>query len=373
MAYMANNKESLLHQFITSLGEVMGIKLVQQQLEVPFNSKEGRRSLDAELTVQMPSGDESAVAVEVLSAAYPRDVRLAAHRLGAYKAAHEGSEETLQFVIADHLSAGSRKALREAGINYYDSSGTLYFHHHTWLVDVERTSKERKPRRPSTLFTGAREQVIHALLMHWKATEGREFISGAELAIMAKTSTYTVSLAMQEMERQDWVESIGKGPTLRRRVRDAAGLLDAWVAAWQQRREIVTRWYTYAPGAGGVVDLLLQRLADHDGWALTGAAAANTVVPHLTHVDRAEVIVPSGKSEAWARELKLSRAEKGSNVIFIEREGASLMFLDEHPERPGSRLASHFIQYLDLLDYYGRNKELAEEFRRRALNIEARK
>ena len=102
---------------------------------------------------------------------------------------------------------------------------------------------------------------------------------------------------------------------------------------------------------------------------VTGAAAANTVVPHLTSVDRVQVIVPLGQAEVWGQEFNLKRVDKGANVVFIERAGASLMFLDEHPERPGSRFASRFIQYLDLLDNYGRNKELAAEFRHRALKI----
>jgi hypothetical protein len=42
------------------------------------------------------------------------------------------------------------------------------------------------------------------------------------------------------------------------------------------------------------------------------------------------------------------------------------------PERPGLRFASRFIQHLDMLDGYGRDKELAEEFRRRALRVEPR-
>jgi hypothetical protein len=82
--------------------------------------------------------------------------------------------------------------------------------------------------------------------------------------------------------------------------------------------------------------------------------------------------VPPGQAETWAEQLQLKRAERGSNVVLVEREGASLLFLDEHPERPGSRFASRFIQYLDMLDGYGRDKELAEEFRRRALRMESR-
>jgi hypothetical protein len=370
---MDNLEGHLLQEFVAALLHATKAEVLDKQLEVPFDSEEGRRRLDARFGVRMPTGEDLVVAVEVLRDVYPRDVRMTVHQLWAYENALESNRDTLLFIVADHLSPGAKKALRDAGINYYDSSGTMYFQHRTWLIDVERSPKERPTRRPSSVFTGAREQVVHALLHHWWTSKGKDFISGAELAAEAATSTYTVSLTMQELERHDWVESSGKGPTQRRRLRDAAGLLDAWGLAWQQRREVVTRWYAYAPGAGGIVDFLLWRLAKRQDWALTGAAAANAVLPYLTHVDRAEVIVPPGTGEQWAKDLKLSQAEKGPNVIFIERKGASLMFLDEHPERPDSRFASRFIQYLDLLNNYGRNKELAEEYRQEVLKIEPRK
>ena len=319
--------------------------------------------------LKTPNGKQYEIVLEALRDAYPRNVRFASEHLSAYNQAQKKDEEAIPFVIAEHLSPGSREFLRKLGINYYDTSGTLYFHHLTWLIDVEKAPKSRPTRRPAVLFTGAREQVIHAVLMHWNTTKGKEFISGADLAALAATSTYTVSQTMQELERQDWVESVGKGPTQRRRLRAPADLLDAWATAWQQRREAVTRCYAYASHPAGIVDTMIERLSGHENWAITGAAAANTVLPYLTRVDRVEIIIPPGTSDGWTRDLKLSRAEKGSNVILIERKGASLMFLNKHPERKDSFFASPFVQYLDLLDNYGRNQDLANEYRHRVLDI----
>jgi hypothetical protein len=55
----------------------------------------------------------------------------------------------------------------------------------------------------------------------------------------------------------------------------------------------------------------------------------------------------------------LKSAERGGNVILIEREGASLLFRNAVTEYP-SHFVSPFIMYLDLLSGLGRNKELAE-------------
>jgi hypothetical protein len=366
---MTNKSELLLEEFSVAFEHATGLVLSHRQLEVPFDSHGAKRRLDARFSLKIPHGKQYEIALEALADAYPRNVRFASEHLAAYNHSRKKDDAAIPFVIAEHLSPGSRAFLRGHGINYYDASGTLYFHHLTWLIDVEKAPKSRPPRRPTALFSGAREQVIHAALMHWHTNQDNPFISGADLAALAATSTYTVSETMQELERQDWIESVGKGPTQRRRLRAPAGLLDAWAAAWQQRRETVTRCYAYAPPPGGIVDTMIERLAGRHDWAITGAAAANTVLPYLTRVDRVEIMVPPGMSQVWANDLKLSQAEKGSNVILIERKGASLMFLDEHPARKDSRYASPFIQYLDLLDNYGRNKELANEYRRRVLDL----
>lgn len=371
---MTNQTADLLDQFVADLRDATSIALVHQETEVLAG--DNRTRLDARLQMKLPIGDEVELAVEVLKAGYPRDVRLAVQQLLNYQAARVDRLIPMELVVvADYLSPGSRKELKEAGINYYDSTGSMHFKHRTYLAVIERNQQDRPARKAQNLFTGAREQVVHALLEHWRLTkdltnmsDNPEYISGAELAKQAQTSQYTVSLLMQALEREDWVETIGKGPAQRRRLAKPASLLDAWAAAWTSRRESVTRWYTYSPQSN-LTDMVLSLLSERQDWALTGAAAANAVVPHLTNVDRVQVIVPPGKAEAWGKDLQFKQVEKGANVVFIERKGASLMFTDTHPERPGSRFASRFIQYLDLLDNYGRNKELAAEFRSRALNL----
>lgn len=367
---MSANDTALLDRFVAELEAATSMKLVRQDVEVPIPGDASSARLDARLRMGLPTEGEVELAVEVMRAGYPRDIRLAVLRLRAYQAARRESTTPLELcVLADYLSPGSRKELTQGGINYFDATGSMHFKHRTFLVIKDLAPSNRAPRRAVKLFSGAREQVIHALLEHWRRTGGKEYVSGTELASKAQTSTYSVSLTMQELEREDWVETVGKGPSQRRRVSNPAGILDAWAADWTSRRERVTRWYTYAPQSNPT-DMLLFRLAGKQDWALTGAAAANAVVPHLTSIDRVQVIVPPGKGETWGEEMNLKPVDKGANVVFIERAGASLMFLDEHPERPGSRFASRFIQYLDLLDSYGRNKELAAEFRRRALKVD---
>lgn len=235
--------------------------------------------------------------------------------------------------------------------------------------DAGKVVEVAESTRRESVFEGELEQVVHALLEHWRLAGGEAWVSCIDLAKMAGTAPSTVSTALQELEV--WVDATGSGPTRCCKVGRPEGLLDAWAQAWKQRlpNEKRTRCYAYAGGPGGIVNHMLERLSGRSGWAMTGAGAANALAPHLTSVDRVSIIVPPGVSKAWAAEFKLEPVDKGANVTFIERTGAPLMFLDSHPERPGSYFASRFVMYLDLLDGVGRNKELAAEFRCRELGM----
>lgn len=360
-----------METFITAFTSATGAKLLEHRSNVALDGEDGLRQFDAQLCVRLPGGRECLLMVKSIKTAYPRDVRLLIHQLTARRAAVADVDQFLPFVVAKAISPGSRSLLRDAGINYYDDSGSLYFRHRTWHIDIERAPVEPERRRPGSLFAGAREQVVHALFTHWHATGGEGYLSGNETAALAAVSPYTVSFTLQELERQDWVETTGAGPTQRRRICNATKLLDAWAADWTRRRETVTRWFAYSSARHDPLALLASQmaksLAGQGSWALTGAAAANALVPHLTVVDRATLIVPPGAGEVWAEELKLKPAAKGWNIAFVEREGASLMFTVDPSGKPGVRTASRFIQYLDLLDGVGRHKELAAEFRARAL------
>lgn len=367
---MDNLEISLLRDFTSSLQKATGFRTEHEEAEVQFGNDRRNARLDILVETKTPDGGSCMLAIAMKRIAYPRDVRMAISHLMEYRATVPHDTRVELCLVADTISPGSREALREAGINYYDKSGTLYFRHRTWLVDIERAPIPPARKKDIALFNGAREQVIHALLYHWYSKADEGYVTGGELSLLSHTSTYTVSSTMQALEQLDFVESKGSGPSQRRRLRDPAALLDAWAEEWNRRREVKTRWYTYAP-RGLITDRVIEGFVRHarQEWALTGAAAANAIIPRLTNVDRVEVIVQPGEAEQLASAIGLAQADKGSNVVMIERTGASLLFLDEHPERPHSRFASRFIQYLDLLNGYGRNKELAEEFRKHALKI----
>lgn len=369
---MAFTESLLADQFVDAFTAATTLRVVQRQDHVRFKDEAGRhREVDLLLHLQAPEGQAFALVVEIKQQLYPRDLRVITELLDACRvhvASGGGPSTVLQLVAAEHLSEGMRQELRQAGIHYFDASGTLHFRHGTRLVDIERAPVARPDRRIGSIFTGAREQVVHAVLHHWHLHGGTAAASGNELAGLAQTSIYTVSKTMHEMERQDWVSTEGAGPAQRRRLERPAALLDAWADEWKRRAEARTRWYVHA-APGRLPRLLADGLAGRDGWAVTGAAAANLLTPHLTRADRATVMVQPGRAEEVAEGLRLERADEGYNVTLVERSGAAWLFADEAPNVEGLRLASPFVQYLDLLDGVGRNKELADELRQRHLKI----
>jgi hypothetical protein len=294
--------------------------------------------------------------VETLRHAYPRDIREAVWKLDEYKLASR-QEGLITLVAAESLSPGARDLLRKRGIGYFERNGNLYLRWRQWLINIQRPEKASARKGITALFTDSREMVVHALLMHRK-----EWLTGSELAQMAHTSSYTCSVVLQELERREWCESSGAGRTLRRQLTKPRQLLDAWAEHWTKRKEQRSRWYVFAERPNLLL-MQLTRQIDQAGvsfdWAFTGTAAANVYAPLLTSVDTAEIIVKPGHAEQLAKTLHLKPADKGANVTLVERDGASLLFRDAHPEYP-SYFASPFILYLDLLDGRGRNKELAQ-------------
>lgn len=337
-----------------------GLETDKPVFDVPYRTDR----LDCLLHIASPYGHRR-LAIEMLRQGYPRDIRNAVWKLENFRKDNDESNDIILMVAAEHLSDGAKDELRHQKLAYFEASGTFYLRHKEWLIDIERPSSPAPRRSAFQLFTGAREQVILALLV-----ERNSFRSGLELAELSKTSTYTVSTVLAELERREWIESEGSGKTLRRRLSGATALLDAWVEAWIQHKDTRTKWHCFIANPTTVLDQLAVKIdaASLKGGIFTGAAAANRITPHLTRTDTIDLMIPPGEAERYAAALKMKPVDKGANVTLIERTGASILFLDE--ENPAkARLANPFILYLDLLDGRGRNKELADQLRLQELGI----
>lgn len=307
------------------------------------------------------------LAIEVTRSGYPRDVREGLWQLQNSDVAHRLSAEGVTLaILAEHLTTASREMLRKPGTAYFDMSGSLFLKVASAgiLIDIERPPIKPQARRAHSIFTSAREQVLHALLQ-----QGDTWSSGVEIASSAQASAFTVSQTVAELDRFDWIESRGSGPAVLRRLSQPGKLLDAWAAQWHSRNTSVSRWYRWSASTEDTLRLINQRVGDRSGILLTGAAAANQITPWLTSIDRVDLIVPPGSTDDIALALELKPAEQGSNFTLIERSGASTLFTQPGQANVPLSQASPYILYLDLLDGRGRNKELAQHLRETLLKI----
>lgn len=342
-------------ELCSRLDEIAEGRIKVQHIESDFANLPGVAfALDVDA-----DGSPVRIAVEALRYAYPRDVQGAVWKLDEFKHAynHERVDDLILLVAAESLSPGARDLLRKRGIGYFERNGNLNLKWRNWLINIERPDLPSVRREATSLFTGSREAVVHALLVN-----RYKWLSGGDLAAMAQTSPYTVSVVLQELERREWCESSGAGRTLRRRLNKPRELLAAWADQWTKRKEQRSNWYFFSERPNLLLTRLTAKIESSNpsfDWAFTGTAAANVYAPLLTSVDTAEIIVPPGEAEGIARDMQLKPAQKGANVVFVERDGASLLFRDAVPGHP-SYFVSPFIMYLDLLHGRGRNKELAD-------------
>ncbi|MET0106061.1 MAG: type IV toxin-antitoxin system AbiEi family antitoxin [Sedimenticola sp.] len=355
-SYRGAYEAELADQLRSALIEATGGQIVSSGLA--WEDSEHHR-LDLLLTLTV-GGESVDIAVEMLRNGYPRDIREAVWHLDEFRLSSGREHGLIPMVAAESLSPGAKELLRKRGIGYFERNGTLYLRWRHWLINIERPRRTSAKKKSAALFTDAREKVVHALLVH-----RNEWLTGSELAELAETSTYTCSKVLRELELREWCESSGAGRTLRRRLIQPEKLLDAWGEEWVSRKDTRSRWYVFANKPDALLMHLtyqIERAKITTPWAFTGAAAANVYAPLLTSTDTAEIIVSQGQAELLANALGLKPAEKGGNVTLVERDGASLLFRDLHPDYP-SYFASPFILYLDLLDGRGRNKELAQHVR----------
>ncbi|QCP48069.1 hypothetical protein FAZ95_02020 [Trinickia violacea] len=356
---------TLVDHFVRTFENATGAAIsIDRQFEVGFERPDGQRRLDLLLDVRMPDCDLT-LAVEILRQGYPRDVRNAVWQLSEYQLFAKDRGRIAAFVVAEALSPGARQVLREHGIGYFDSSGSLYMKIGDRLIDIDRPQKMSRTTRVTSIFRGAREQVVHTLLH-----EGNAWLTGLEIAERSATSVYTVSQTLRELEQLEWIVSEGNGRKQRRHLAQPGKLLDAWSESWTSREQTKTRYFMFAANPKQILTLVAERLSEAslENWALTGAAAANALSPLLTSVDTIDLIIPRGSTVNYTLALGLLPVDKGANVTLVERDGASTLFRQQPPDLP-AWFASPYIQYLDLQDGRGRNKELADALRSTVLKI----
>lgn len=359
MLHAQASERELIDQFLAAL---RSLPEVQAELE-----RVGSPELDAQLALDV-AGKPIHALVELRKAVYPRDVRQLVWRirdLARQQPAGESGIEPLAILVAESISPGAKELLRAERVGYYDSGGSLYLPARGAYLYVDRPPPKSLSRSMRSLFTGRRAQVLHGLLVRHQ-----DWFGVKDLAELTLVSPATASQVLSEMERLDWLESRGQGPSKQRHLREPAALLDAWVKQLGSiRLPALRRYFVPAMKSEGLVERLSQVCEAHGvEYAVSFEAAAQRYAPFLSAVlqVRCRLLAGSGGDAAIA-DLGARVVSEGANLAVIEAKSAGDLLFRERVG--GVWLASPVQVYLDLLRGEGRAKEMAEHLRRERIGF----
>lgn len=306
--------------------------------------------------------------IEAKKSLYPRDVRQALwqrREFGRRRPQGTMSTGPVCLLIAESISPGAKELLQDERVGYYDSGGSLFLPAQGVYLYVDKPPPKPLSKALRSLFSGRRAQVLHALMIRHEA-----WVGGKALAEQAQVSPATASQVLTELERLDWLESRGQGPSKQRHLREPAALLEAWAKQLGATRPPeLRRFYIPAARANVLLDRIAEVLGDRSvEYAITHEAAAQRYTPFLSSVSQVRCrLMPGGAAEEALGILDARVVNDGANLTVIEAKSPGELLFRE--KVGGAWLASPVQVYLDLVRSEGRAKEMAEHLRRQRLGF----
>ncbi|UVK48934.1 hypothetical protein BPNPMPFG_006552 (plasmid) [Mesorhizobium sp. AR07] len=346
-------EQALLENFAAAVAEATG-----SALPMPEASGDPR----ADFVVHTHIQDRPIrFVLEAKRSLFPRDAREAAWQLRNYLA-HQlqpDLRETVPVLIAETISPGARKLLREERIGYFDASGSLFLATQGFYVRIDKPGSKRQARSLNNLFAGKRAQALHAV---WIV--GQDWFGVHEIAERASVSPATASETLIALERREWVESRGAGPSKERRLTNRHALLDAWSGHQSAVKPKPMRHYYVRGTTTGELQPELDRVCAAHGvlYEISGVAAGQIHTPYLSSVSQVTCRMSGGGPINTVLEtLEARPVREGWNLGVVEaKSDGELRF----HQRVNDLWVSDPLQtYLDLVQTGGRAKELAQHLR----------
>jgi hypothetical protein len=332
--------------------------------DVSFEAPLSKRSQpDAMMSVDA-GGRKIDLVIEALKTAYPRDVREKIWQIRHYlDDIVISAPEPIGMLIANTISKGARELLQEANVGYYDASGSLFLPAKSMYVLVDRPAKAKVRKVRDAIFKGQRAQVLHFLF-----GADQDWLSVKKIAASTGVSSATVSETLSELERREWVQTEGNGPSKLRRLAARRDMLDAWSQFIIQQKPPETERF-YLPGSeieGIMVNLNHACREAEVAYAISGEAAGQVYSPYLSNISRVTCRMASGRGRNKVLETLDARpVTDGWN--FAIYTGAKKTEAIQSEEHKGVFLAPALQVYLDLLQGGGRSKEMAQHLRETTL------
>ena len=331
------------------LREIPALKV--QKLQIGANLRDVGAGILLDVKV---AGKSHLLVGEVKMDGQPRYAREAVFQLRRY--IDQIGKPATPVLIAPYLSPSSRVLCRENGISYLDFEGNAHLAFSNVYIDrsvAEKPSVERRELR--SIFTPKSARVLRVLFrdprLTWRVTE---------LAEAAGVSLGHVSNIRTALRNREWAEVVPEGF----RLRSPDALLDAWKVAYEPPVSQTLRFYTTLHGTefDHRVRAALAVLPNKDSHAaLASYSAAHWIAPYA-RTGTQYFYVETRAVETLKRELKLSSAAKGENVVLSVPKDEGVFF-DAYEPATGMRVTSPLQTYLDLVKSGERGEEAAEHLR----------
>ena len=241
----------------------------------------GDRRYDAQINLQV-GGKPFTLLVKTKKTVYPRDARQVLWQLREFSRNQPTGQslgDVVPLLVAESISLGAMELLRNEHFGYYDSSGSLFLPADGAYLYIAKPAPKGLSKSFRSLFSERRAQVLHALLVQYE-----EWFSVKKLAEMAMVSPATASQVLTELERLDWLQARGQGPSKERQLSEPGQLLDTWVKQVSSiRAPEIRRYYVPAMKTENLLDHIGKVFDAHEvSYAVGYEAAAQNYAPFLS-------------------------------------------------------------------------------------------
>lgn len=348
--------ETLLEALVNVLGEATGASA-----HIVHESQPLQSTAHPDAMIEFSLADNSyRLVIEVKRSLYPRDAREAIWKIRSYLSDWGRAEgEFIPVLMADNISPGARELLREERIGHFDTSGSLFISAQGLYIRIDRPSSPKQQRAITNIFSGRRAQALHAV---W--TFGSNWFGVHQVADRAGVSPATASDTLISIERREWVEVRGSGPSKERRLVKPRALLDAWANHQATLKPSAIQHFYVRSTTLPELQKQIDQTCDREGipYELSGITAGQIHAPFLSTVSQIFCRLPAThRAKAVLQAIDARPVREGWNLAVQEsRSDDDFRFRQRQNDL---WVADPLQTYLDLLQSGGRAKELAQHLR----------
>jgi len=318
---------------------------------------------DATVRLRTQAGKPAVLFVECKRDLRPATFEPWARRLAALAAKRHGTPVLGHPVVSPRMA----ELCQAFGWSWFDLSGNCRIDV-PGLVHIERMGNapvRRTPRPGANLGTAAAARVVRVLVSpghagrSWKHRDLQRDTCWPKIPEDAQVSIGLVNKVVRHLLDQGFVEDAGDRGI---RVRDPAGLLAAWRAAYRFDRHERRSYFTLLKGDALRAALYKVALGAADAAIYAAFSAAERQAPHVRQ-PKTWVYVRAPYVDALTRSTEAKEVESGENLVVLVPEDCGVFLSFEADSFVGGQTigCTDPVQtYVDLFHCGGRGEEAAQ-------------